>query len=120
MAPDQSAVHDFPWGEHPLYSPLVVGSCAKPAVACATLEGGRLQQIAVHVYRAVGAGVAIALMEVLARAAEEPLSRVPFVTSIVLVMALPESEGARSYNVVGRAHAELRRGAGGVLDAGLG
>jgi len=59
-----------------------------------------LQQIAVYVYRATGAGVAIALMEVLARAAEEPLSRVPFVTSIVLVMALPESEGARSYNVV--------------------
>lgn len=61
----------------------------------------RLQQIAVHLYRATGAGIAIALMEVLARVAEEPLSRVPFVTSIVLVMALPESEPARAYSVVG-------------------
>lgn len=60
-----------------------------------------MQQLAVHVYRAVGAGIAIALMELLARAADEPLSRVPFVTSIMLVMALPESEPARSYNVVG-------------------
>lgn len=59
-----------------------------------------MQQLAVYVYRATGAGVAIALMEVLARAAEEPLSRVPFVTSIVLVMALPEVDAARSYNVV--------------------
>lgn len=62
---------------------------------------GLLQQIAIFLYRAMGAGVAIALMEVLARAAEEPLSRVPFVTSIVLVMSLPEAEPARSYNVVG-------------------
>ena len=60
-----------------------------------------MQQVAIFLYRAIGAGVAIALMEVLARAAEEPLSRVPFVTSIVLVMALPEAEPARSYNVVG-------------------
>jgi len=60
-----------------------------------------LQQIAVYLYRSTGAGIAIALMEVLARAAEEPLSRVPFVTSIVLVMALPDSEPARPYAVVG-------------------
>jgi CBS-domain-containing membrane protein len=59
-----------------------------------------VQQLAIYFYRALGASVAIALMEVLARAAEEPLSRVPFVTSIVLVMALPEVEAARSYNVV--------------------
>jgi CBS-domain-containing membrane protein len=59
-----------------------------------------LQHIAVYLYRATGAGLAIALMEILARAAEEPLSRVPFVTSIMLVMALPESEPARTYNVV--------------------
>lgn len=60
-----------------------------------------MQKIAIFFYRAIGAGLAIALMEVLARAAEEPLSRVPFVTSIVLVMSLPEAEPARSYNVVG-------------------
>ncbi len=60
-----------------------------------------MQQIAVYLYRATGAGIAIALMEALARAAEEPLSRVPFVTSIVLVMALPDSEPARPYSVVG-------------------
>jgi CBS-domain-containing membrane protein len=64
-------------------------------------RGGRLQQIAVYLYRAAGAGIAIALMEVLARVADEPLSRVPFVTSIVLVMAVPDSPFARAYNVVG-------------------
>jgi len=60
-----------------------------------------LQQIAVYLYRATGAGIAIALMELLARFADEPLSRVPFVTSIVLVMALPHSPPARPYAVVG-------------------
>jgi len=61
----------------------------------------RLQQLAVHLYRATGAGIAIALMELLARVADEPLSRVPFVTSIVLVMALPYSPPARPYAVIG-------------------
>jgi hypothetical protein len=60
-----------------------------------------LQQIAVHLYRATGAGIAIALMELLARVADEPLSRVPFVTSIVLVMALPDSPPARPQAVIG-------------------
>jgi CBS-domain-containing membrane protein len=52
-------------------------------------------------YRAVGAGVAIAVMELLARLAHQPLARVPFVTSIVLTMALPDSEPARPYAVIG-------------------
>lgn len=60
-----------------------------------------MQQIAVHLYRATGAGIAIALMELLARVADEPLSRVPFVTSIVLVMALPYSPPARPQAVIG-------------------
>ena len=64
-------------------------------------QGKTLQQIAVHLYRATGAGIAIALMELLARVAEEPLARVPFVTSIVLVMALPDSPPARPYAVIG-------------------
>lgn len=52
-------------------------------------------------YRAAGAAIAIVIMEVLARIAGEPLARVPFVTSIVLVMALPGSDGARPYAVIG-------------------
>lgn len=60
-----------------------------------------MQQIAVHLYRAIGAGLAIGLMEVLARYADEPLSRVPFVTSIVLVMALPDAPPSRPYAVIG-------------------
>jgi len=40
-------------------------------------------------------------MELLARVADEPLSRVPFVTSIVLVMALPDSPPARPQAVIG-------------------
>jgi CBS-domain-containing membrane protein len=51
-------------------------------------------------YRAVGAGVAIAIMELLARVGHQPLLRVPFVTSIVLTMAMPESEQAQPYPVV--------------------
>jgi len=48
----------------------------------------------VWMFRALGAGVGIAIMELLAALAGEPLARVPFVTSIVLVMALPSSETA--------------------------
>ena len=39
-------------------------------------------------------------MELLAGYADEPLSRVPFVTSIVLVTALPHSEASRPYAVI--------------------
>src|SRR5579863_7699846 len=51
-------------------------------------------------YRAAGAGLAIALMEFLARSADEPLARIPFVTSIVLAFGLPASEPARPYAIV--------------------
>jgi CBS-domain-containing membrane protein len=54
----------------------------------------------VWIYRAVGAGLAIAVMELLARIGHQPLARVPFVTSIVLTMSLPDSDGARPYAVV--------------------
>ncbi len=59
-----------------------------------------MQQAGRFVFRGVGAGVAIALMELLADYSGEPLSRVPFVTSIVLVLALPHSEAARPYAVL--------------------
>lgn len=39
-------------------------------------------------------------MEILAGFAGQPLARVPFVTSIVLVMALPDSEAARPRAIV--------------------
>jgi CBS-domain-containing membrane protein len=59
-----------------------------------------LRQLIPWLYRALGAGVAIAVMEGLARLGHQPLARVPFVTSIVLTLGLPESEGARSYAVI--------------------
>ena len=59
-----------------------------------------MRQIIVFAYRAAGAGVAIAIMEWLAMFAAEPLWRVPFVTSIVLVMTIPQSEAARPYAIV--------------------
>ena len=62
---------------------------------------GTLRQILIWLYRAIGAAIAIAIMEGLARLAGEPLPRVPFVTSIVLVMALPGTEGARPRAVIG-------------------
>jgi CBS-domain-containing membrane protein len=40
------------------------------------------------------------IMELLASYAEEPLWRIPFVTSIVLVTALPDSEASRPYAVI--------------------
>jgi CBS-domain-containing membrane protein len=52
-------------------------------------------------YRAVGAATAIGMMEMLADVAGQPLVRVPFVTSIVLVMALPDSEAATPRAIVG-------------------
>jgi CBS-domain-containing membrane protein len=57
--------------------------------------------IGVWFYRATGAGTAIAIMETLARVAHQPLARVPFVTSIVLTMALPDSEPAQPHAVIG-------------------
>jgi CBS-domain-containing membrane protein len=60
-----------------------------------------LRHVVLWLYRAIGAGAAIAVMEVLARAAHEPLARVPFVTSIVLTLALPDSEPVRPYAVIG-------------------
>ena len=42
-------------------------------------------------YRSTGTATAMVIMELLAGYVEEPLWRVPFVTSIVLVTALPDS-----------------------------
>jgi len=59
------------------------------------------ERMAVWVYRALGAAIAIAVMEVLARHFNEPLSRIPFVTSIVLTMTMPNTEAAQPYAVIG-------------------
>jgi len=52
-------------------------------------------------YRALGAGFAIAIMEWLGPLTGEPISRVPFVTSIVLVMAVPTSPVAHPRAIIG-------------------
>lgn len=65
------------------------------------MSGSAAEQLSIALYRAFGAGLAIALMEVLARLADEPLARVPFVTSIVLVTALPDSEAAKARAIIG-------------------
>jgi CBS-domain-containing membrane protein len=59
-----------------------------------------LRQAGLFLYRATGTAVAIAVMELLAGYGGEPLWRVPFVTSIVLVTALPHSEASRPYAVI--------------------
>ena len=59
-----------------------------------------MRSIASYCYRAIGAGIAIALMEALARLAGEPLVRVPFVTSIVLTLGVPDSDAAQPYALV--------------------
>ena len=55
----------------------------------------------IWIHRAVGAGIAIGLMELLAYWGGDPLARVPFVTSIVLVTLLPQSEAARPAAIIG-------------------
>jgi CBS-domain-containing membrane protein len=62
---------------------------------------GRRPGAPVWAFRAVGAGLAIVIMELLAGLTGEPLARIPFVTSIVLVMALPSSEPAEPRAVIG-------------------
>ncbi len=59
------------------------------------------QSAAIWLYRALGAFIAIGIMELLAGFAGEALWRVPFVTSIVLVMALPASKPARARSIIG-------------------
>jgi CBS-domain-containing membrane protein len=65
------------------------------------LNGLAPERMTIALYRAFGAGLAITLMEMLARLADEPLARVPFVTSIVLVTALPDSEAAKARAIIG-------------------
>ncbi|MGE0766293.1 MAG: HPP family protein [Hyphomicrobiaceae bacterium] len=59
------------------------------------------RQVLIAIYRALGAGIAIGVMEILAYVAREPMVRVPFVTSIVLAMALPDSEPAQPRAIIG-------------------
>jgi len=59
-----------------------------------------VQQFSIWLYRALGTGLAIAFMELLARTSNQPLSQVPFVTSIVLTLSLPDSEAAQPYAVI--------------------
>jgi CBS-domain-containing membrane protein len=59
-----------------------------------------VRRLAVWLYRALGAGLAMGVMEELARAGHQPLAQVPFVTSIVMTLAAPDSETARPYAVV--------------------
>lgn len=60
-----------------------------------------LTGLAIAVFRALGAGLAIGAMEVLAWLDGEPLWLVPFVTSIVLAMALPDSDPAQPRAIIG-------------------
>ena len=52
-------------------------------------------------YRAFGAALAIGIMEALAVIADEPVARVPFITSIVLVMAMPGAPAAQPRALIG-------------------
>lgn len=60
----------------------------------------RARQITVGLYRALGVGVAIGMMEGLARLGGHETARVSFVTSIVLVLFAPDSTAAQPYAVV--------------------
>jgi CBS-domain-containing membrane protein len=59
-----------------------------------------MRQLTRWLYRAFGAGVAIAIMEALAKLGHHEAARVPFVTSIVLALAAPETAPARPYAIV--------------------
>ncbi len=64
-------------------------------------HASRRDRIVLALYRSLGAGVGIGLMEFFANLANEPLARVPFVTSIVLTMALPEAPPAQPRAIIG-------------------
>jgi CBS-domain-containing membrane protein len=59
-----------------------------------------LRQVIAWLYRALGAGVAIGVMESLARLGHHEAVRVPFVTLIVLSLFASESTSAQPYAVV--------------------
>ncbi len=59
-----------------------------------------MRQVLAWLYRGLGAGVAIGIMESLARLGHHEAVRVPFVTSIVPTLFAPESTPARPYAVV--------------------
>jgi CBS-domain-containing membrane protein len=59
-----------------------------------------LRQVIALLYRAIGAGLAIAIMEGLARLGHHEAVRVPFVTSIVLTLFASESTPAQPYAVI--------------------
>ena len=54
-----------------------------------------------YLYRSLGAAIAIAIMEWLAGMIDEPTSHIPFVTSIILVMALPDAAPSRPKAIIG-------------------
>lgn len=67
-------------------------------MACGMSERGRLIFI---VAGALGAAVAVAVMEMASFSAEFPLVMIPFATSIVLVMGSPHAEPAQPRALVG-------------------
>src|SRR5438552_1430444 len=58
------------------------------------------RHLAIWINRVIGAGLAIAAMESLARIGHQPLAGVPFVTTIVLTMGMPDSDPAQPYPVI--------------------
>lgn len=59
-----------------------------------------MQRIVIWLYRALGVGLAIGIMEVLARFGHHEAAQVPFVTSIVLTLTAPDSAPAQPHAVV--------------------
>jgi len=80
---------------------MLKGLAPEEVIGPTQMRGLGLYRIGIWVYRAVGTAIAIAAMEALARGLDEPLIRVPFVTSIVLTLTLPDSEAAQPYAVIG-------------------
>jgi hypothetical protein len=71
-------------------------SSKTPAHCCTLGEApSAMNRTWCFLYRALGMALAVSIIEFLAPYAQQPLWRVPFVTSIVLVTALPRSEASR-------------------------
>jgi CBS-domain-containing membrane protein len=64
-------------------------------------QNAKSSKLYAAVVGAIGAGLAIALMIALAHAAHLEIAAVPFVTSIVLVMAAPFAPQAQPRNLIG-------------------
>lgn len=75
--------------------------CDAPASEPDDDAGLRRRRLGVWAWQGLGAAIAVGAMELAAWAGETPLALIPFATSIVLVLGMPEAEAAQPRALIG-------------------